>query len=276
MQAFDQPFAERLTQVLYNEVSLRAPILRALKNIVQSSTTALQSLASPIDIEIEVDHISTPHASSLGTISAEDAQLNVSYLGTLQKSWLAVLFNVFASTERDSRSMVGDVIGVWASISSYLPSTQGTYLDNAYQNVLQHLRTSFEGVGAGAGSDVTVQMMDILLVLMPYLTLTQRQVVVSVVVYEGKVFEREDQASQKVGYRVVARAIEASGRDVLEGTDAATSGVKGLSDALVAATRNNATTLAAGGMKVSSTLLCVRDTRLRHTFRNGLSYSQNL
>jgi ribosomal RNA-processing protein 12 len=46
-----------------------------------------------------------------------DSAKNVKFLETYIESWLAVLFNVFSSMERDNRGMVGDVISVWASIA---------------------------------------------------------------------------------------------------------------------------------------------------------------
>lgn len=50
-------------------------------------------------------------------ISADEAAQNVTFLRSQAESWLAVLFNVFGSVNRDSRGMVGDVISVWAGIA---------------------------------------------------------------------------------------------------------------------------------------------------------------
>ena len=50
-------------------------------------------------------------------ISRSTAQENVAFLKTQADSWLAVLFNVFGTVERDDRGKVGDVIKVWASIA---------------------------------------------------------------------------------------------------------------------------------------------------------------
>lgn len=51
------------------------------------------------------------------TLSQEDAQENLAYLRTQVESWLAVLFNVYGSVNRDSRALIGDVINSWASIA---------------------------------------------------------------------------------------------------------------------------------------------------------------
>jgi ribosomal RNA-processing protein 12 len=51
------------------------------------------------------------------TLSQENAQENLAYLRTQVESWLAVLFNVYGSVNRDSRALIGDVINSWASIA---------------------------------------------------------------------------------------------------------------------------------------------------------------
>jgi ribosomal RNA-processing protein 12 len=51
------------------------------------------------------------------TLSQEDAHENLAYLRTQVESWLAVLFNVYGSVNRDSRALIGDVINSWASIA---------------------------------------------------------------------------------------------------------------------------------------------------------------
>ena len=50
-------------------------------------------------------------------ISPSAAQENVTFLKTQADSWLAVLFNVFGTVERDDRGKIGDVIRVWAGIA---------------------------------------------------------------------------------------------------------------------------------------------------------------
>lgn len=50
-------------------------------------------------------------------ISQSAAEENVTFLKTQADSWLAVLFNVFGTIQRDERGMIGDVIKVWAGIA---------------------------------------------------------------------------------------------------------------------------------------------------------------
>lgn len=57
------------------------------------------------------------YAYDISPITPEEAANNVEFLNTQAKSWLAVLFNVFTSVEKEGRQMVGDVISAWASIA---------------------------------------------------------------------------------------------------------------------------------------------------------------
>jgi len=100
-----------------------------------------------------------------------------------------VLFNVFASVERGERAQGGDVIGVWAGAAG------GGELAGAYRSVLGHLITSLAGLRTSPdrsqlkeedGKVKTVlQMLDILLVLAPYLPVVQKAEVVDIVVRGG-------------------------------------------------------------------------------------------
>lgn len=100
-QSFDQGFSALLSQLLYGQQELRPPVLRALKVAVESNVALTKD-----------DDERAPRA-----ISKEQAVANVNFLKTQSESWLAVLFNVFSSVDRDSRSSVGNVINAWASIS---------------------------------------------------------------------------------------------------------------------------------------------------------------
>jgi ribosomal RNA-processing protein 12 len=78
--------------------------LKALKKVVDLNVALANS------IEDEAPALST-------TISQGDAQENLAYLRTQVESWLAVLFNVYGSVNRDSRGLIGDVINSWLFIA---------------------------------------------------------------------------------------------------------------------------------------------------------------
>ena len=125
---------------MYHEPTLRPAILRGLKAIVEGNTSLL-NVDDPINqtndgtlTEDVGDREFGPEPSENGKqghpikgnaeyrplITRDQAKENIAYLNSQAKSWLAVLFNVFTSMEKESRAMVGAVISVWAGISSEL------------------------------------------------------------------------------------------------------------------------------------------------------------
>lgn len=58
-----------------------------------------------------------PPAALEDPISPAEAADNVKFLTTQVDSWLAVLFNVFGTVDRDHRGPVGDVISAWVGIA---------------------------------------------------------------------------------------------------------------------------------------------------------------
>lgn len=135
---------------MYHEPTLRPAILRGLKAIVEGNTSLLkedgptnQANDEPLANDVE-DGGSGPEPSENGKqarpikrnaeyrslLTIEQAKENITYLNSQAKSWLAVLFNVFTSMEKESRAMVGAVISVWAGISNepvrFMNSLSGT------------------------------------------------------------------------------------------------------------------------------------------------------
>jgi ribosomal RNA-processing protein 12 len=108
-QAFSPAFAQMLSQILYTQVELRSFVLRAL-NILVDSNVAIAS-QDPTLLE------KLPSAVRADTISQEQATENVDFLRSQAESWLAVLFNVFGSVDREARRMVGEVITAWLGVA---------------------------------------------------------------------------------------------------------------------------------------------------------------
>jgi ribosomal RNA-processing protein 12 len=98
-----------LSQILYTQVELRSFVLRALKVLVNSNVAFASQdslLLDKIPLGVRADDI-----------SQEQAIKNVDFLRNQAESWLAVLFNVFGSVNREDRGMVGEVIAAWMSIA---------------------------------------------------------------------------------------------------------------------------------------------------------------
>jgi len=79
--AFGREPGERLTKEMYANYTLRPPILRPLRNVVEPQTP-VQNQGEENESEKEV------------------SKENLRYLRGQAKNWLAVLFNIFASRAR--------------------------------------------------------------------------------------------------------------------------------------------------------------------------------
>ena len=108
-QALTTTFSQLLSQLIYSQEELRPAILKSLKAMVDSNV----SLAS----EGGKSEKPSLTSSQIQNISRSAAQENVTFLKTQADSWLAVLFNVFGTVERDDRGKIGDVIRAWAGIA---------------------------------------------------------------------------------------------------------------------------------------------------------------
>lgn len=120
--------------MLYHEPGLRRPLLRGLKAIIDGNAAALKvdmeggnesddaSEGEDMDAGSEIDErakdMDIRRDEDVPLITEEEARKNIEYLNKQAKSWLAVLFNVFTGMEKESRSMVGEVISAWAGIAN--------------------------------------------------------------------------------------------------------------------------------------------------------------
>jgi ribosomal RNA-processing protein 12 len=98
-----------LSQILYTQVELRSFVLRALDVLVDSNV-AIASQDPNLLTKL-------PSAVRADSISQEQAAKNVDFLRSQAESWLAVLFNVFGSADREARGMVGEGVTAWLGIA---------------------------------------------------------------------------------------------------------------------------------------------------------------
>lgn len=202
-------FCQLLSQLLYGQPELRPTVLKALKIMVDSNV----ALTTPQDGQ-DIDDAS---------ISAEKATENVAFLRTQAESWLAVFFNVFGSVGRDGRSMVGDVISVWASItgapvcespvSVALDLTVLQEITKAYVKVIDMLKTNISKPQASYGAatndaNATVTALDLLLLLLPYLSVDDATTLFQTCL-SAPVLTAKDNGIQKRGYKILAKLVDA-------------------------------------------------------------------
>ncbi|KAG2015784.1 hypothetical protein CC2G_009019 [Coprinopsis cinerea AmutBmut pab1-1] len=198
-ESLDATFSQLLSQLLYGQPELRPAILKALRTLVDSNTAMAAG-----------NFEKTPTA----VITAEDAQRNVKFLQTQAESWLAVLFNVFGSVDRDSRGMVGDTVTAWASITSQEDIVK------AYVKVLQLYKTHLvktQKVKPNSGSNDDVNMtttaQDILLLILPHLPVATSQELFEIFLNADTLCNK-DNGIQKRGYKILSKLVQGSTFDI--------------------------------------------------------------
>ncbi|EXJ77184.1 hypothetical protein A1O3_10342 [Capronia epimyces CBS 606.96] len=103
--AFDQSFAELVSNLLYKQTELRVNLCRGLQNLVESNQALLAS-----DLPDEV-------LSLERRIQRADAEKNIQHLAQFANNLLAVLFNVYSQTLPQSRAYILQCINSYLSIT---------------------------------------------------------------------------------------------------------------------------------------------------------------
>ncbi|KAJ9603067.1 pre-rRNA processing protein [Cladophialophora chaetospira] len=103
--SFDQPFAELLSNLLYQQADLRVDLCRGLQNLVESNQALIASDLS--DEVLQTERRMTHH----------DAEKNIQQLAQFASNLLAVLFNVYSQTLPQSRAYILQCINSYLSIT---------------------------------------------------------------------------------------------------------------------------------------------------------------
>lgn len=101
--AFDQGFAELLSNLLYKQTDLRSDICKALQMLVESNQGIL--------------HTETPEENLQRRITNETAKQNIVHLSKFSGNLLAVLFNVYSETLPQYRGFILQCINAYLSIT---------------------------------------------------------------------------------------------------------------------------------------------------------------
>lgn len=103
--AFDQPFAEMLSNLLYQQTDLRVDLCRGLQNLVESNQALLASDLSDEILQVE------------RRMNRTDSEKNIQHLAGFASNLLAVLFNVYSQTLPQSRAYILQCINSYLSIT---------------------------------------------------------------------------------------------------------------------------------------------------------------
>lgn len=126
MEAFDQPFAELLANVLYRQTELRVDVCRALQNLVESN----QAVLTVEGVEGQEDMLVQRR------VSKDTAKKNIAHLAGLAGNLLAVLFNVYSQTLPQFRGYI------LRCINAYLSITSEQELDDTFARVTGMMESS--------------------------------------------------------------------------------------------------------------------------------------
>ncbi|KAF9049933.1 armadillo-type protein [Panaeolus papilionaceus] len=185
--ALTAPFAQLLSQLLYSQSELRPYILKALRVLVESNTSAGEVAANKLTVE--------------------QAEENIEYLQTQAESWLAVLFNVYGTVGRDSRNTIGEVIATWASIANEKD------IHSTFLKVVQLFNTNLplsQKAHFGNQDDIgnmTVTAQDIFVLLLPQLSQSDSQNLFELTM-KREVLCCKDNGVQKRGYKILSKLVE--------------------------------------------------------------------
>ena len=103
--AFDQSFAELLSNVLYKQTELRVNVCRALQRLVESNQAILSLETEEEDFILQ------------RRISKDTASKNIAHLSTFAGNLLAILFNVYSQTLPHYRGYILQCISAYLSIT---------------------------------------------------------------------------------------------------------------------------------------------------------------
>jgi len=103
-EAFDQSFAELLSNLLYQQPQIRTDVCKALQNLVDTNR---------VIAELEQDD----NLIEQGRLTKADAQSNLEHLAGFAGNMLAVLFNVYSQTLPQNRGNLLQCINAFLSVT---------------------------------------------------------------------------------------------------------------------------------------------------------------
>ncbi|GAB7366694.1 hypothetical protein MBLNU230_g0652t1 [Neophaeotheca triangularis] len=134
-QAFDQTFAEQLSNLLYQQPQLRTQICKGLQHIVETNKIIA-------DLETEEEDL-----IQQGRVTKAAAAQNLKHLATFAGNMLAVLFNVYSQTLPQNR---GNLL---QCINAFLSITPEGELMETFTRVATMLESAFEESGSQTQAD---------------------------------------------------------------------------------------------------------------------------
>ncbi|KAL9001307.1 MAG: hypothetical protein Q9169_000198 [Polycauliona sp. 2 TL-2023] len=168
VHAFDQEFAELLSNLLYSQPELRPDICRGLQTLVESNQAILAVDADEHEIQIR------------SRVTKCSTRLNLDHLAAFSGNLLAVLFNVYSQTLPQFRGYILQCINAYLSITKEKElletfSRVTEMLENALAepaNQSQTIKQQPKESSSGHMPPTTHTLMDLIITLSIYLPST--------------------------------------------------------------------------------------------------------
>ncbi|KAF2141341.1 uncharacterized protein K452DRAFT_318978 [Aplosporella prunicola CBS 121167] len=212
-EAFDQSFAELVSNLLYQQTDLRTDLCRALQNLVETNKAI-------VEVEGEDDLVAQSRVSKAG------AQKNIEHLAGFASNILAVLFNVYSQTLPQNR---GNIL---RCINAFLSITPSSELMETFTRVATMLESSLAETGSQTQADKQKEkkpadkmppashtLMDLVITISIYLP---RDSYVTLFNIAGLMINKDDDPQlQKKAYKLIPRLGESEiGRAALQDRNA--------------------------------------------------------
>ncbi|KAI5851413.1 NUC173 domain-containing protein [Morchella snyderi] len=221
-EAFDQPFAELLANVLYQKVDLRADICKGLQALVDTNKAILeQQPAAAQDDEEDI--------VAQRRVSRADAARNIAHLAAFSPNLLAVLFNVYSTTLPQYRGFIlkcldsflgitphAELMATFAKVTTML---EGALAEAQAQAEKPKEKEKQKPATAGGAQDrmppMAHTLMDLVIAITPYLPADSHHSLF--LIFAATANTSTDPQLQKKAYKVVPRlATTAAGRTALQ------------------------------------------------------------
>lgn len=207
--AFDQTFAELVSNLLYKQTELRVNICRALQMLVDSNRQILAIQTEQEDLVLQ------------RRVSKFQAQSNIDHLAGYAGNLLAVLFNVYSQTLPNHRAYI------LRCINAYLSITPNKELMETFTRVTTMLESSLKETGSQTQADK--QKLKKSEDKMPPMSHTLMDLVITIAIYLPRdsfatlfniasliIVKDDDPQLQKKAYKLIPRLAESeTGRQAL-------------------------------------------------------------
>ena len=213
-EAFDQDFAELLSNLLYQQPQLRTDICKGLQNLVDTNKAIAE-------LETEAELIQQ------GRVTKDESSKNLDHLAGFAGNLLAILFNVYSQTLPHNR---GNLL---QCINAYLSITPEQEIMETFQRVATMLEKSLAEPASEAQLEKQKEQpsSEQAKSKMPPMSHTLMDLIITVSIYLPRksfaglfhmaaniVNKRDDAQLQKKAYKLIPRLSESEiGREALQG-----------------------------------------------------------